>query len=191
MKSEHEELVLEKKYCGFITIIGRPNVGKSTLLNRILGEKVSITADKPQTTRHRIMGVQTIGARQAVYVDTPGMHSRNDTALNKQLNKTASSAMSDVNWVCFMVEAGTWCSEDERILKRLKQLTCPVLLIVNKIDRLKDKNQLLPFVEKIAGLHEFHEIFLVSAQSGEEVGAFQSGSCHICQRARIIFQLIN
>src|SRR5687768_7385001 len=116
-------------HCGFVTIVGRPNVGKSTLLNDLVGEKISITAHKPQTTRHKILGVSTVGNYQAVYIDTPGIHIEQKKALNKTLNKVARSALHDVDAVIFVVECMEWTQEDELVAKVLTNVTCPVFLV--------------------------------------------------------------
>jgi len=156
-------------YCGFIAIIGRPNVGKSTLLNHVLGTKISITADKPQTTRHRILGVKTQADHQAIFVDTPGIHNRQDTALNKTLNKTALAALIDVDVICFMVEALQWTAQDNRVLSKLTKSKAPVILLINKIDQVKDKQLLLPFIEKISAMHQFHSVLPLSAEHGDNI----------------------
>lgn len=136
-------------YCGYVAIIGRPNVGKSTLLNRLLGQKLSITSHKPQTTRHRILGIKTNENKQTIYVDTPGMHKNVKHAINRYMNRTALTIMEDVDVICFMVEALKWTDEDEWILRRLKKATRPIIIIVNKADRFKDKTDLLPYLEEL------------------------------------------
>ncbi|SDB06118.1 GTP-binding protein Era [Pseudidiomarina indica] len=153
----------------FVAIVGRPNVGKSTLLNRILGQKISITSRKPQTTRHRILGIETEGARQIVYVDTPGLHQDEKRAINRLMNRAAASSLSGVDAVLFVVEAGRWTPDDELVLAKLKNLSVPVVLVVNKVDQIKDKATLLPYLEKLAGLHGFAEIMPVSASTGSQV----------------------
>jgi len=149
--------------CGYIAILGRPNVGKSTLLNHILGQKLSITSRKPQTTRHQILGVKTHPGYQAIYVDTPGLHKKNDNAINRYMNRAASSVVNDVDVVLFVVQATTFSEDDEEALKHLSKTSVPVLLVINKIDLLDDKEKLLPFIEKISALHSFKEIIPVSA----------------------------
>jgi GTPase len=161
-------------FCGFVAFIGRPNVGKSTLLNHLLGQKVSITSKKPQTTRHRILGVKTEGLYQTIYVDTPGIHDRYDTALNKALNKTAGTALHDVEVVCFLIDALVWTSQDEKILERLKSLSCAVILLVNKVDQVTDKNQLLPFLKRVAAYHTFDAVLPISAKRGDNLEAFSA-----------------
>lgn len=156
-------------FCGFVAIVGRPNVGKSTLLNALIGEKISITANKPQTTRHKIIGVKTIGDRQAVFIDTPGMHLRQKKAINKEMNRAASSALRDVNVVLFVVEALVWNAEDQMVLEMVKDLKCPVFLIVNKIDMLPNKSDLLPILQELGAKMAFAEVIPCAATDGSEV----------------------
>lgn len=160
-------------YCGFVALIGRPNVGKSTLLNKIIGEKVSITADKPQTTRHKIIGLKTVNNKQAVYIDTPGLHKFQKKAINKYMNKVSRSTLKDVDIVVFVVEAGQWREEDEQVLELLKNATSFVVLVINKADLLADKAELLPYIEKLNSLHEFQQIIPLSAKTGEQVNHLQ------------------
>ena len=152
--------------CGYVAIVGRPNVGKSTLLNHILGQKLSITSRKPQTTRHQLLGIKTEGDTQAIYVDTPGLHLRDEKAINRYMNRAASSALKDVDLVLFLVDRDRWTDEDDLVLEKVKQVDCPVLLVVNKIDRLNDKSELLPLLEQLAEKHSFTEIVPVSALRG-------------------------
>ncbi|HLV78287.1 MAG TPA: GTPase Era [Marinobacter sp.] len=149
--------------CGFVAIVGRPNVGKSTLLNHILGQKLSITSRKPQTTRHQVLGIKTEGPVQAVYVDTPGMHEEEPRALNRYMNKAAASALIGVDVVVFVVDQLTWTSADELVLEKLRRVKCPVILAVNKVDKLPDRDRLLPHLETLAGKREFAEIIPLSA----------------------------
>lgn len=135
--------------CGFVAIVGRPNVGKSSLLNAILGKKISITCFKPQTTRHQILGIKTEGDIQTVYVDTPGIHLGSKKALNRHMNKVAHQALLDINVALFMVEALKWTEEDEYVCQLMQTLSCPVIVVINKIDLVKDKTQLLPFVKQL------------------------------------------
>ncbi|HEY9134744.1 MAG TPA: GTPase Era [Pseudomonadales bacterium] len=150
-------------YCGYVAIVGRPNVGKSTLLNYILGQKIAITSRKPQTTRHRMLGIKTTETAQVIYVDTPGIHGKTPRAINRHMNRTASSAIVDVDVVVFMIESTMWTDDDELVLDKLKQIKSPVFLVINKVDKLADKEQLLPFIEKIKSKMAFAEIFPVSA----------------------------
>ena len=159
----------QNKRCGYIAIIGRPNVGKSTLLNYILGMKLSITSRKPQTTRHQILGFKTTENVQAIYVDTPGIHQRRGTAINKYMNRAATSVLNDVDVILFVVQAKKWTDEDQAIIEKLKLVSCPVILVVNKMDKLEDKKQLLPLIEELSSHFNFTEIIPVSALNGNNV----------------------
>ncbi|MCV6638041.1 GTPase Era [Candidatus Albibeggiatoa sp. nov. NOAA] len=149
--------------CGYVAIIGRPNVGKSTLLNHLLGQKLSITSRKPQTTRHRLLGIKTEGDNQIIYVDTPGLHQDRHTAMNRYLNRTASSSIEDVDVVVWLLEAMQWTEQDQQVLKLLEQIRKPVILAINKIDRLQDKSKLLPFLQEASAHYAFSDIFPISA----------------------------
>lgn len=155
--------------CGFIAIVGRPNVGKSTLLNCIIGEKISITANKPQTTRHKIIGVKTLDNLQAVFIDTPGMHIKQKKAINREMNKAAKSALQDVDAVIFVIEALEWTEEDTLVLECVKHLKCPVFLVVNKIDIIKNKDELLPYLSELSQKMQFAEIIPCVATRGSQV----------------------
>jgi len=159
---------------GYVAIIGRPNVGKSTLLNFILGQKLSITSRKPQTTRHKIMGIKTEDDVQVVYVDTPGMHENHDKALNRYMNKAAQSAVKDVDVIVFMIDRTKWTSEDEMVLKSLQYVKCPVILAVNKVDFLADKEALLPTLQKLDAKGNFAHIVPMSAKTGHNVDRLES-----------------
>ncbi len=161
-------------YCGFVAIIGRPNVGKSTLLNHILGQKISITSRKPQTTRHQILGVKTSSTSQVIYVDTPGIHKRRSTAINRYMNRAANSVLKDVDLVLFVVQALQWTEEDEVVLSRLQDVKAPVLLVVNKIDKLGDKNELLPYIEKLTAMRQFDAVIPVSALHAENIAQLEA-----------------
>jgi len=161
-------------HSGYIAIVGRPNVGKSTLLNRILGQKISITARKPQTTRHQILGVKTTGSMQAIYVDTPGMHKHEPQALNRMMNRAASNALQDVDLVLFVVDRLAWTDEDQWVLEKLKVLDVPIFLLVNKIDRIRDKEALLPHLQNLAQQMDFAEIIPVSAQRGDQISELEN-----------------
>ncbi|GAB0152535.1 MULTISPECIES: GTPase Era [Marinobacterium] len=156
--------------CGYVAIVGRPNVGKSTLLNRILGQKLSITSRKPQTTRHQILGIKTEDDLQVVYVDTPGLHKDDKgKALNRFMNRTASEALRHVDLVVFMIDRTAWTEEDQLVLDKLEHLHCPVILAVNKVDQLKDKEALLPQLEELAAKRHFDVIIPISAEKGHNV----------------------
>jgi GTP-binding protein Era len=159
---------------GYVAIIGRPNVGKSTLLNHILGQKLSITSRKPQTTRHKIMGIKTENDVQVVYVDTPGMHANHDKALNRYMNKAALTAVKDVDAIVFMIDRTKWTSEDELVLKSLQYVKCPVILAVNKVDFLADKEALLPTLQKLDEKYKFAHIVPMSAKTGHNVDRLET-----------------
>lgn len=160
--------------CGFVAIVGRPNVGKSTLLNSLVAEKISITADKPQTTRHRILGIKTLADQQVVYIDTPGIHSYNKKKMNQYMNKAAFGALRDVEVVVFVIEALVWTEEDALVLEKLVKIEKPIILIVNKIDLEKDKEVLLPYLETIATKADFLAIVPISAKKGLQVDVLQN-----------------
>lgn len=156
-------------HCGFIAIVGRPNVGKSTLLNQLLGQKVSITSRKAQTTRHRIMGIDTQEGYQAIYVDTPGLHMEEKRAINRLMNRAASSSIGDVELIIFVVEGTRWTDDDEMVLNKLKAGKAPVILAINKIDNIQDKSILLPHIQAISEKMEFADVVPLCAESGQNV----------------------
>jgi GTPase len=159
--------------CGYIAIIGRPNVGKSTLLNHILGIKLSITSRKPQTTRHQILGVKTSEQAQFIYVDTPGIHGGGKKAINRYMNKAASSVIHDVDVVLFVVRALHWTPEDQRVLELLESVKTPVILVVNKVDMVPEKDQLLPYLQMLGEKFSFHNVLPVSALKGGNIAALE------------------
>lgn len=154
---------------GLIAIVGRPNVGKSTLLNALLGQKISITSRKPQTTRHRILGILTEGHQQAILVDTPGLHSEEKRAINRLMNRAASSSISEVELVVFLVEGTHWTPDDELVLNKIKNSGSACILVVNKIDNISDKDDLLPHLQKLGAMHTFTDIVPISASKGHGV----------------------
>jgi len=154
---------------GYVSIIGRPNVGKSTLLNQILGQKVSIVTAKPQTTRQRIAGIKTTSRGQVVYVDTPGIHHSAGRALNRYMNRVAQAAFKDVDLVLFLVEAGNWTRQDEFVARALSSVDVPVILVLNKVDLVTDKASLLKFVDVNFRDKNFAAILMVSAKNGSGV----------------------
>lgn len=171
--------------CGFVAIVGRPNVGKSTLLNHILGQKLSITSRKPQTTRHQVLGIKTEGLVQAIYVDTPGMHEEEPRAINRYMNKAATSALKDVDVAVFVVDQMAWTTADEMVLEKLSSLKCPVILAVNKVDRIENREALLPHLDMLSRKRDFAEMIPLSALKGmnlepleEAVGRFLPQSVH-------------
>ncbi|WGE90051.1 GTPase Era [Actinobacillus arthritidis] len=162
-----------KTYCGFIAIVGRPNVGKSTLLNKILGQKISITSRKAQTTRHRIVGIHTEDQYQAIYVDTPGLHIEEKRAINRLMNRATSSAIGDVDLIIFVVEGTKWTDDDEMVLNKLRAAKAPVVLAINKVDNIKEKDELLPHITELSQKFDFAEILPISAQRGKNVHILQ------------------
>jgi len=154
---------VEITHCGYVAIVGRPNVGKSTLLNHILGQKLSITSRKPQTTRDQILGVKTEGHIQAIYVDTPGLHLGETKAINRFMNKTATAALKDVDVILFVVDVDRWTEEDESVLQKVKYARCPVVLVVNKVDQVKEKETILPRLANLSERMEFAQVVPISA----------------------------
>jgi GTP-binding protein Era len=163
------EEVAQSARFGLVALVGRPNVGKSTLMNRLVGQKLSIVTRRPQTTRHRILGVLTLPEAQVAFVDTPGMHLNRRGALNQYMNRTAEGALDDMDLVLFMVEAGRWTDEDANVLARIKDHGARAALVVNKMDRLKSRTQLLPYLQQRAGDHNYSEVIPISAERGDNV----------------------
>ncbi|MBO8087522.1 MAG: GTPase Era [Marichromatium sp.] len=159
--------------CGTVAIVGRPNVGKSTLLNRILGQKLAITSHKAQTTRHSILGVKSRAEGQILFVDTPGIHRRGESALNRYLNRTARAALADTDLILFVVEALRWTEEDEQALAAVARAGVECIAVINKVDRVEDKEALLPFLQTLGERHTFRELFPVSAARGSQVEALE------------------
>lgn len=160
---------------GYIAVIGRPNVGKSTLINRILGQKLCITSRRPQTTRHRILGIKTTDAAQLIYVDTPGLHSDGKKAMNRYLNRTAAASIEDVDVIAFVVDGQSWTEEDQRVLKRIeKDARAPVVLVLNKVDKLADKAILLPKIEQLAAQYKFADVVPISARKGMNIETLEA-----------------
>jgi GTP-binding protein Era len=158
---------------GYVAIIGRPNVGKSTLLNRILGQKVSIVTAKPQTTRQRLAGIKTTEEGQVVYVDTPGIHHTAKRALNRYMNRVAQASFRDVDLVMFLVEAGKWTRQDDFVAKALRSADVPVMLVLNKIDEISDKESLLGFVENQIDVESYDSLMMISAKKGSGVAELE------------------
>ena len=148
---------------GFVALIGAPNVGKSTLLNKLIGKKVSIISRRPQTTRHRILGIRTQPHYQIAFVDTPGLHSEQKKSLNKVINRTAISSMSDVDIILFLIDCRGWTSNLRAVFQQAAVRNTPIILLINKIDQLKDKTQLLPLIQESGQIHDFAEVIPVSA----------------------------
>ncbi len=158
---------------GYAAIVGRPNVGKSTLLNHLLGQKISITSQRPQTTRHRILGIKSGGDFQVIYVDTPGLHHAGKRAINKYMNRAALTALNDVEVLIFVVEGLRWTDEDDYVLERIKGLKVPVILAVNKVDKIADKTALLPHLQKLSEKMKFAHIIPLSARNGSNLPALE------------------
>ncbi|MBU9619749.1 GTPase Era [Burkholderia multivorans] len=154
--------------CGMIAIVGRPNVGKSTLMNALVGQKISITSRKAQTTRHRITGINTTEDAQYIFVDTPGFQTRHSTALNRSLNRAVTSTLTSVDAILFVIEAGRFGPDDQKVLDLIPP-GVPTLLIANKLDRVNDKTTLYPFMQQVSALREFAEIVPLSARHPEDI----------------------
>ena len=159
--------------CGYIAIVGRPNVGKSTLMNMLIGAKVSITSRKAQTTRHRITGIQTLDDAQFIYIDTPGFQTRHSNALNKTLNKTVTNTLDSSDVILYVIEANNFGPADQQVLDLLPK-TVPVILVINKADRAKDKAVLLPFAQQVAAKHDFAAVVPVSAKLRFQLDGLQN-----------------
>ncbi len=153
----------------FVAIIGRPNVGKSTLMNHLIGQKISITSRKPQTTRNRVLGIETEGDYQVVYVDTPGLHREEKHAINKLMNRAAVTSISDVELLLLVVDATHVGDEDEMAFEKARRATCPIVLVVNKIDEIKDKEKLLPLLNSLSQKLEFEAVVPISALRGSNI----------------------
>jgi GTP-binding protein Era len=165
--------VTEDFRCGYIAIVGRPNVGKSTLMNKLIGAKISITSRKAQTTRHRITGIQTRDNAQFIYIDTPGFQTRHNNALNKTLNRTVSNTLVSCDVVLFIVEAGSFDTADQQVLEQIPK-GVPVILVINKADKIKDKALLMPFAQKVAAERDFAAIVPVSARQGFQLDQLEA-----------------
>ncbi|BFM20358.1 GTPase Era [Gilvimarinus japonicus] len=160
--------------CGYVAIVGRPNVGKSTLLNHMLGQKVSITSRKPQTTRNNVTGIKTEGADQIIFVDTPGLHKHEPRAINRYMNRAAGAAMKDVDLVLFVVDRLVWSEEDELVARQLENSRSSIILVVNKVDLLEDKNKLLPHLQELSNRLGVAEIIPLSALRGSNLDRLES-----------------
>tara|TARA_B100000686_G_C16630925_1_gene884630 strand:- start:70 stop:978 length:909 start_codon:yes stop_codon:yes gene_type:complete len=159
-----------KEYCGYISIVGKPNVGKSTIINSILEKKVSITSRKSQTTRNNILGIKTVGNKQMIFIDTPGMHVKSKKTMNKILNKSAQSIIEDSDIVLFVLQRLSLDKEDQLIIEKLKESEQKTICVINKIDQIEDKDKLLPLIDKLSSQYPFIEILLVSAKTNDGMG---------------------
>ena len=155
--------------CGFVAVVGRPNVGKSTLINTILGSKISIVTPKPQTTRHRILGVDSHAAYQAIYIDTPGLHRKAAKAMNRLMNRTAANALIDADAIMFVTEANRWTAEDQDVLERLQTVSAPVIAVMNKIDKVHPREMLLQVLAEMSARYKFAEVVPISAKLRDNV----------------------
>jgi GTPase len=177
----------EPRRCGYVAIVGRPNVGKSTLLNHILGQKISITSRKPQTTRHQVLGIKTQDNHQIIFVDTPGLHMNADKAINRYMNRAASSAIRDVDLVVFVVDRTAWTEEDAFVLQQIQQAGLPAMLVLNKVDLLADKAELLPHLQILAQKANFAAILPVSALRQHNVDALEDQILKFLPEAEYFF----
>jgi GTP-binding protein Era len=157
-----------------VALVGRPNVGKSSLLNRLVGQKISITSRRPQTTRHRILGIKTTEHYQIVFVDTPGLHVRQPRAMNRYLNRAAADSLAEVDVVVLVVEGNRWQEDDDWVLQKLRAVSCPVIVAVNKVDRIDDRQRLLPVLQELAARREFADIVPVSARTGDQLAQLEA-----------------
>lgn len=173
--------------CGYVALIGRPNVGKSTLMNHLLKQKISITSRKPQTTRHRILGINTSDAGQIIYLDTPGMHHSDKRALNRYLNRTADTALLGVDVIVWLIDGLSWHEYDEVILKKLEQAGLPVILVVNKVDKLKDKEAILTFFSAAQHRFSFAHLLPVSALKGTNLEQLESLLISLLPESELIY----
>lgn len=173
---------------GYVAIIGRPNVGKSTLINRVLGQKLCITSRRPQTTRHRILGIKTSQESQLIYVDTPGIHTDGKRAMNRYMNRAAAASIDDVDVVLFVVEGLKWTDEDDKILQRIKSdARVPVILVMNKVDKLASKDELLPHISKLAAEYDFANVVPISARKGVNVEELETEILKLIPEGELIF----
>jgi GTP-binding protein Era len=154
---------------GFVALIGRPNVGKSTLLNAMLGQKLSIVTPRPQTTRHRVIGIANSSEGQIAFVDTPGLHQGQKRALNRAMNRTAAAALADADLAVLVIEALRFTAEDRLALERLRESGRPAIAVINKVDQVRPRDRLLPFMATLAASHEFRAIVPISAQKGDNL----------------------
>jgi GTPase len=173
--------------CGYVALIGRPNVGKSTLMNHLLKQKISITSRKPQTTRHRILGISTSDAGQVVYLDTPGMHHGEQRALNRYLNRTADTALLGVDVIVWLIDGLIWHDYDDIILKKLEQAGLPVILVVNKVDKIKDKADILAFFEQAQRRFPFESLLPISALKGTNLEQLESSLLSLLPESELIY----
>ncbi len=173
--------------CGYVALIGRPNVGKSTLMNHLLKQKISITSRKPQTTRHRILGINTTDAGQAIYMDTPGMHADQKKALNRQLNRTADTTLLGVNVIVWLIDGLSWHEYDDVIFEKLKLAGLPVILAVNKVDRIEDKDKVFEFFSAAQARFPFEAILPISALKRIHLDELESVIMKLLPKSNLIY----
>ncbi len=172
---------------GYAALVGRPNVGKSTLLNRLIGQKLAITYHKPQTTRHSILGIQTRDDGQIIYVDTPGIHQGGTKALNKVLNRTDKTVLSDVDVLLFVVQAGQWTDDDAAVLEAAARAARPVIAVINKVDAVTRKDALLPFLDDLSKRHDFAAVIPASARHGDNCDVLENQVLSLLSEGEAIF----
>ena len=160
---------MDKQYCGYVSIIGKPNVGKSTIINTILEKKISITSRKSQTTRNNILGVKTINNKQIIFIDTPGLHIKSEKTMNRLLNKSAQGIIEDSDIVLFIIQRLTLDKQDKLIIEKLKETNPKTICVINKVDQVDDKNKLLPFIQNLSGEYNFEEILMTSAKNNNGI----------------------
>jgi GTPase len=172
---------------GLVAVVGRPNVGKSTLINALVGFRVSIVSRRPQTTRHRILGISSLDDGQIVYVDTPGLHGREPRAMNRYMNRAARGSLADVSVAALVIEAGQFREDDERAYRVILESGVPHVLVINKVDRLKDKSALLPFIAEITAARKFEAVFQISAQKRKGLDDLQRGLLRLLPESEALF----
>lgn len=189
MSSDNQNLpsMTTDSRCGYVAIVGRPNVGKSTLLNHILGQKICITSRKPQTTRHNLVGIKTVDTIQTIYVDTPGQHSGQKKAINRYMNRVAVSAMFDVDVVVFLVDKTIWTEQDAQVARELSKATCPVIIAVNKIDQIEKKEILLPHLQFLSQQLKAAEIVPLSALRNDNLTTLEAVIAKYLPEGRHLF----
>ena len=173
--------------CGYVSIIGRPNVGKSTLLNRLVGQKISITSKKPHTTRWRLLGIKTTIDYQVIFIDTPGLQNKRQTSLHRHMQLEIVESLAYVNVIIFVIEALVWTQTEEQILAIISNKNYPVILVINKTDKVKNKQQLLPFIDPIAKKYNFREVLPVSAEKGDNVDLIETTVVPLLPHASAVF----
>lgn len=178
---------MSKQKMGYVALVGRPNVGKSTLLNALMGKKISITAAKPQTTRHQIIGIKTCNNIQMTFMDTPGIHTAEKRVMSRYLNKLAFSVLPDADVIVWIIDALTFTNEDELVLNKLASCASPIILVINKIDKLNDKKLILPLIEKYKDKLTFQAIIPLSARLKENIDTLYQALCLYMKEGPFLF----